>query len=172
MLFALRRRKGNRESFDAHFQRERELIHKLAARCDAESGAQRVLIPRVRGMEDSSRNWSVWMTLDHLRIVNGGITRTIASLGKGVTPPGKASTAAVKPSSSASASVAGVHEKSCDTLLETAAAIPELKTAAKYQHPWFGPLNAEGWLALAGGHMEIHRVQIERILEGLHTRAS
>jgi hypothetical protein len=29
-----------------------------------------VLIARPRGLEDSSRYWSVWMTLDHLRIVH------------------------------------------------------------------------------------------------------
>jgi hypothetical protein len=167
LQFALRRRRGNRESFNAHFQREREAIRKLVASSDAESGARRVLIARPRGMEDSSRYWSVWMTLDHLRIVNSSITRIIGALAKGVTPPGRSSTAAGKPSPDATASLAKDYEESCDAFLKMVAATPNLKSAAKYQHPWFGPLDGSGWHALASGHMGIHRVQIERIIEGL-----
>jgi len=167
MKFALRRRRGDRESFNAHFQREREAIRNLVAACEAESGSRRILIPRLRGMEDSSRHWSIWMTLDHLSIVNGGITRIINSLAKGVPPPGASSTAAVKPSPNADASVAKAYEDSCDAFLKSIGAIPDLKTSAKYRHPWFGTLDASGWHALAGGHMGIHRVQIERILAGL-----
>jgi len=167
LLFAWRRRKGDRDAFNARFQHERQAIHAMAASCNPESGSRRVLIRRARGMEDSSRYWSVWMVLDHLRIVNGDIARIIESLAKGVVPPGTASTARVKPSTGATASVMDEHERVCDKLLATVAAVSDLKTAAKYAHPWFGPLDAAGWHALAGGHMGIHRAQLERILEGL-----
>jgi hypothetical protein len=126
-----------------------------------------VLIERVRGLEDSSRYWSVWMTLDHLRIIHGDVAGTIEALAKGVVPPGKASTARVKPSPEVTAAVVGEYEKSCDHLLAVVARIPDLDTAARFEHPWFGPLNAAGWHALAGTHLAIHRVQIERILAGL-----
>jgi hypothetical protein len=46
---------------------------------------------------------------------------------------------------------------------------PELKTALRYEHPWFGPLDAFGWHALAAGHIRIHREQIERIVAKLRT---
>ncbi|MBX3389322.1 MAG: hypothetical protein KF691_07680 [Phycisphaeraceae bacterium] len=46
----------------------------------AGAAAERVLIPRLRGLEDSSRYWSVWMMLDHLRIVNSQVAMVIASL--------------------------------------------------------------------------------------------
>ena len=82
-------------------------------------------------------------------------------------PPGKASTATVKPSPAVTASVVAEYEESCDALLAAVAAAPNLTTAARFAHPWFGPLDAAGWHALAGGHMGIHRVQIERILKGL-----
>ena len=167
LLFAWRRWTGNRDSFNARFQRERETIRVLVRSCDADSGAERVLIPRPRGMEDSSRYWSVWMTLDHLRIIHGGIARTISALAKGVKPPGTASTAAVKPSPQATASVVAEYEQSCDALLAAVAAAGNLKTSVRYAHPWFGPLDAAGWHALAAGHLGIHRVQIERILKGL-----
>ena len=166
-LFAFRRRTGNRNSFDAHFRKERALIGALVGSCDAESGARRVLINRVPGLEDSSRYWSVWMTLDHLRIVHREFARVISDLTQGVMPEGKASTADVKPDPAATAAVVAAYEESCDTLLAQAAATPDLNTKLRFAHPWFGPLDAAGWHALAGGHMGIHRAQIERILEGL-----
>ena len=166
-IFALRRLTGNRASFTAEFQKEREAIRTLIRGCTPESGAQRVLIKRIPGLEDSSRYWSVWMTLDHLRIVNSGIARTIAALAKGLETSRKASTAAVKPSPSATVAVITEYEKSCDAVLETVASISDLKTRARFTHPWFGPLDAAGWHAMAGSHMKIHRVQIERIRSGL-----
>jgi hypothetical protein len=166
-LFALRRLTGNRNSFDARFRKERELIHALVSSCDEESAACRVLIKRPPGLEDSSRYWSVWMTLDHLRIVHHEFVRVIEALTKGTLPEGEASTAAVKPTTELSAAVVAAYEESCDALLATVAASPNLNTAVRFAHPWFGPLTASGWQALAGGHMGIHRVQIERILAGL-----
>jgi len=77
VLFARRRRNGSREAFNAHFRNEHELIRKMVEACSRDSGARRVLIQRVRGLEDSSRYWSVWMTLDHLRIVNSQIARIV-----------------------------------------------------------------------------------------------
>jgi len=167
ILFAWRRWAGDRESHNARFQREREIIRSLISECDAESGAQRVLIKRLRGLEDSSRYWSVWMTLDHLRIIHQSLARVIGSLAKEIRPPGAASTAAVKPSPQATGAVVAEYEASCEALLATVAAADNLKTKARFAHPWFGPLDAAGWHSMAAGHIGIHRVQIERILEGL-----
>ncbi len=167
LLFALRQRTGTPRSFNARFLKERALIRTLLVPCNHESGAYRVLIRRLPGLEDSSRYWSVWMTLDHLRIVNCELARVIGALTNGIVPKGQASTAAVKPSQVVTVDVIANFEKSCDALLATVAAAPDLNTEARFSHPWFGPLNAAGWHALAGIHMGIHRVQIERILKGL-----
>jgi len=171
VLFGLRCWMSNRDAVNARFARERAALRVLIERCDAETGARRVLIQRPPGLEDSSRNWSVWMTLDHLRIVHGELTRIIGTLARGASPAGEASTAAVKPSPHASAAVVAEYEDSCDALLAGVAEVPEMKKAARFAHPWFGPLDAFGWHALASGHMGIHRVQIERILAGME-RAS
>ncbi len=167
VIFAFKRWAGNRSIFDAQFQAERQRIRKLVDQCNPDSAGIPVLIKRCRGMEDSSRYWSVWMTLDHLRIVNLSFTRIIRLLSEGTIPEGKASTANVKPSSEATAAVRGPYEEACDQLLATTAAVPDLNTRARYAHPWFGEMNAAAWHALAGGHMRIHRGQTERILEGL-----
>ena len=167
MIFAWRRWTGSRQTFNARFEFERAAIRKLVDSCDAESAGRRVLIERQRGMEDSSRYWSVWMTLDHLRIVNLQIGQIISALARDVVPPGRSSTANVKPSPNASESVRAEYEASCDQLVVTVGAVQNLRTAVRYAHPWFGPLDASGWHALAGGHMGIHRGQIEQILTGL-----
>ncbi len=167
LMFALNRWTTTRGRSKARFQNEREAIRALVRSCDEETGAQRVLIARPHGLEDSSRYWSVWMTLDHLRIVHHEFVRVIRSLTNGVTPEGIASTAAVKPSPAATHAVLAEYEQSCDELLATVAEAPNLKTRVSYAHPWFGPLNAAGWHALSGGHLSIHRVQIERILAGV-----
>jgi uncharacterized damage-inducible protein DinB len=166
-LFAWRLATGSRAKFDAEFRREREAVRKLYQQCDPQQGAERVLIKRPVGLEDSSRNWSVWMTLDHLRIVHTSITGVVGALAKGIVPDGKADTAAVKPSTDAATDIVAAYERSCDKLSEQFATTPDLNTKARYPHPWFGPLNAAGWHALSGRHLAIHRVQLERILAGL-----
>jgi len=164
VLFSFRRKWRQRSDFEASFARERSKIAALIRDCSAERGSRRVLVERLPGLEDSSRFWSVWMTLDHLRIVNDAVADLIADLVRGVVPPGKASTAAVKPSVAAGPDVVAEWQAACDTLIAVVAASPDLRTSARYAHPWFGPLDASGWHALAGTHMGIHRKQIARIL--------
>jgi len=167
LLFGLRLLTGNREAFTAKFKRERGAIRDLVASSDTARRGERVLIKRLPGLEDSSRNWSVWMTLDHLRITNGEFARIITDLTHRRVPAGAASTAAVKPSPTVTAAVEAEYEKSCDGLLAAAAAAPELKMHLRFAHPWFGPMDAFAWYALAGGHMGIHRGQIARVVAGL-----
>jgi DinB superfamily len=167
MLFALRRWSGSRESFTERFHQERAAIRRLLDRCDEQLLFQRVLIKRPPGLEDSSRDWSVMMTLDHLRIVNVACARIFGSLGNGVVPVGKVSIAEVKPDPEVGVSVIAEYETSCSALLDAAAKLSNLRTKVRYSHPWFGPMDAYAWYALAGVHLGIHRVQIERILEDL-----
>jgi len=171
-IFAWRGRKATREGVNALFQMERIAIRSLAGSIDGDAAAQRVLIRRLRGIEDSSRYWSVWMTLDHLRLVHESVNRIIAALAKGALPAGKVSTANVKPKSNVTAAVVVEYEKSCDDLLARVATVPNLKTGISQKHPWFGPLDAAGWHMLAAGHLRIHRAQIERIIQGIASTKS
>lgn len=167
--FALWRATSNRESINARFQHERETIAGLLKSPGAGAASQRVLIARPRGLEDSSRYWSVWMALDHLRMVHQGITRTIQALAAGIALKGKASTAAVKPRADVTVEVVEEYEESCDRLLATAKEINDLRTKIRYAHPWFGPLDAAGWHALSAMHLSLHREQIECIIAQLRT---
>jgi hypothetical protein len=164
MMFAWHRLTTSRARRAAAIMAQREALVALARACDPATGARRVLIPRLRGLEDSSRYWSVYMTLDHLRIVNANIARIIGLLARDRGPEGAASTAAVKPSPAADAAVIGAFAAGCDELTRTVAAVADLRTARRFAHPWFGPLDAAGWHAMAGFHLELHQRQARAIL--------
>jgi hypothetical protein len=141
---------------------EHDAILALVRGCDAATGAKRVLIRRLPGLEDSSRYWSVFMTLDHLRIVNDAVSALL----DGRVPPGAASTAAVKPSAEVGPDVVEAFTASCRRLegIVTAVSAAALATPLRYAHPWFGPLDAAAWFFMAGFHLRLHRGQVERIL--------
>ncbi|MFZ4681048.1 MAG: DinB family protein [Terrimicrobiaceae bacterium] len=167
LIFRSQLRGSNRESAGVLLAAECREILQLAAGCSDKSGAQRVLIKRLPGMEDSSRNWSVFMTMEHLCIVNEFIASTIASLGRGETPAVAADTAAVKPHPAADAAVRGRLEKSCGEIAGAVRGVADLHTPVRHPHPWFGPLDAAAWYFMAGFHMRLHRTQIGTILRGL-----
>ncbi len=167
LLFRIRRLRETRETLNARIVWERDAILALVEGCPEEDRGRRILIPRPRGLEDSSRNWSVWMTLDHLRITNRVFAASVKSLAAGRVPDRVASTADVKPSPAVTDEVEAAFVESCDRLLHTVAGIGDLRTPVKYAHPWFGPLDAHGWHALAAMHLAIHRGQIEAIVRRL-----
>jgi hypothetical protein len=167
LLLGLKRSTGSPASFIAKFKAERQIIRTIVSNRSEATLSTRVLIARPKGLEDSSRYWSVWMTMDHLRIVHHEFIRILDSLASECVPDGEASTAAVKPDERVTRAVVAEYEHSCDALLDTIGRIRNFKTKAKFPHPWFGPMDAHGWLALSGGHMAIHRTQIERILKGI-----
>jgi hypothetical protein len=164
-------RRATRDSSAASFARERDVICGLEHSGTPEANSQRVLIRRLPGMEDSSRHWSVYMTLDHLRIVNGGTANLIRKLGRGELPQRMTGTADVKPSPLADGSVVEAFQQSCAQLEQSVAALPDLRTPLRWPHPWFGPLDAGGWHYVMAFHMRIHRRQIEAIRSALPERA-
>lgn len=154
----------SRERASAWFRAEADRILALARSLKPEAATRRVLIPRLPGLEDSSRHWSVCMTLEHLVVVDSAIAATIESLVAGVVPPRVVSTADVKPSPAADVAVIDRFEATARDYLARVAALADLRTAVSYRHPWFGPLRGTGWHRLAALHHRIHRKQVERIV--------
>jgi hypothetical protein len=149
------------------FRTEGERILTLARSLSAVDGARRVLIPRLRALEDSSRYWSVFMTLEHLVIVNTAVRRGVEALSAGIVPPGTASTAAVKPSPTVGPELIERFEGVVSEYLARTDALPDLRSRVTFRHPWFGALNALGWHRMAALHQRLHRKQIECIIRGL-----
>ena len=157
-------RHTSREAAVATFAGEREAILRLIAGVSPDQLGKPVLIKRLQGLEDSSRYWSVLMTLDHLRIVNHEIAVAIASLCRGRIPAQAASIAGVKPDEKVDASVIAAFETASAEFVTTVAAQTNLRTAVKFSHPWFGPMDAAAWHFMTGFHMSLHRKQIQSIL--------
>lgn len=157
-LFVSRRGAG------AWFRAEADRLLALARSLGSADATRRVLIPRLPGLEDSSRYWSVCMTLEHLVIVDEAIAGTIESLVRGVVPGREVSTADVKPAPTADVTAVDRFEATARDYLDRIDALPDLRTKVSYRHPWFGPLPALSWHRLAALHHRIHRKQIERII--------
>jgi hypothetical protein len=118
------------------------------------------------GLEDSSRNWSVAMTLEHLIIVGEQMAVVQACLAHDEAPPVEVSTAAVKPQGVLGDDAPDVYEAFSQQYLAETDTMPRRSTAT-LAHPWFGPLDVHGWGVLASLHQSIHRRQIAAILRGL-----
>lgn len=162
-------KKTSWESATGIFRAEAQKILKITESLPVESRLKRVLVPPMQGLEDSSRYWSVAMTMEHLVIVSSGILGIIIDLTNGKPTNHVVSTADVKPRGleSAEESMAAfsrlIEEYSNRTTNETR----DRKSALKQAHPWFGPMTAHQWHCLAASHMHIHRKQIEAIVRGL-----
>ncbi len=151
------------------FQSEADKILQLIESLTSNQLTKQVLVPRLPGIEDSSRFWSVSMCLEHLIIVGSGIANVIVALSDKKSPPGKADTAKVKPAgklSSAECKQAfGEFVKSY--LIKMKTEVADLESNLRYEHPWFGLLDLRQWNTLAAIHQGIHRRQIEVIVKRL-----
>ena len=121
-------------------------------------------VRRVRGMEDSSRCWSPYMIVRHLVMVDKSLLGMILLLSSGKTLNRKVSPADVKPSPDAGPEVIEEFRELLVRWQETLADMGELRGGSRHLHPWFGKLDAHGWLALAAVHHGIHRKQMERVI--------
>ncbi len=166
-----RQRQAGRDRIRAELQTLGNQIIAAAHSIPNERLAQRILISRLRGLEDSSRFWSVLMTLDHMRIVNERITQTLTDLAANTPSPHIVGTADVKPSASPDRSAIHDFSLSLDQLIQHADNIPSLETTARYPHPWFGPLNALGWFVMSAMHLRIHLQQIHKIADRIHQKS-
>jgi hypothetical protein len=164
-LFFVARLLMSRQNAVQRFEQEAGRMIQMVQGMPIEKAQRPVLIPRVRGIEDSSRNWSVLMTLDHLIIVDQGIVNIIEGLVQGKTPSRKVSIADVKPAIDQSPETIRRFQIVMSEFLERVERIEDLRTKTKCEHPWFGPLDGNGWCCLAAIHHTIHRRQIEKIVE-------
>jgi len=165
--FALTRRLMRDSKVTALFSSEGHRIMGMARSTPLHLALQPTLIKRPFCIEDSSRNWSVYMVLEHLRIVNNGVSMVLPRLCSGGGKLREVRIEDVKPEPDATPEVIGLYEASVERYLQVLRRLPDLHSAARHPHPWFGPLDAHGWHCLAAVHHWVHRRQIERILATL-----
>jgi hypothetical protein len=159
---------GKKEAIE-NFAKLSEKIVLLSSNLSPEQFTARRLIPRIRGLEDSSRYWSVAMTLEHLVIVGNLMGEAAVQLSSGHPNLRTVGTADVKPDPNADPATAiqSFKDMSERFVREAQGADVDAFPKLTHPHPWFGPLNAQQWLAMAGAHQNIHRQQIKEIIARL-----
>lgn len=167
LVFPRRFKNSSKEKALADFAEQSDKILKLARALSSEQLVERRLIARLQGLEDSSRYWSVAMTLDHLTIVGNLMSHAVIELSKGNNALKVVGTAEVKPGVAADAarSLRDFEEMTERFLLEVGKANIDVRSKVTHPHPWFGPLNAYQWLVFAAPHENIHLRQIEAIVD-------
>jgi len=130
---------------------------------------QRQLIPRFMGIEDSSRYWSVAMTLKHLLITGEAMASLTECLAQGQTSSLVVRIEDVKPDPTLDLA-ALMHDYSQFLAgYEARMSQPTLTQwqRPKHQHPWFGEINPHQWLCLNTLHHGIHLKQLHLISKAL-----
>ena len=165
LIFAVTRFTDSRESALRRVGAEASRIRELVGALDEGKGSRRVLVPRLLGLEDSSRFWSPFMVVEHLVIVDTNMFRIMTDLVAGRVHPHEARLENFKPAPTSGRSSIDAFGKIIAEFEARVPLWPDLHTPCRHAHPWFGPLDAHAWLCLAGMHHAIHRRQLERILK-------
>lgn len=127
-----------------------------------------VLIPRQIGLEDSSRAWSLHGTLEHLIVTAIGMADVIRQLSAGHSPNLVISTALVKPNGRYGQNAMQEFTRTMQNLSQTLAPAQfNLRSTARQEHPWFGPLNIRQWYCFLALHHQLHLAQIRAIHQQL-----
>jgi len=160
------------EQSNRMFERETEKILKLTESLSVDELKVQVLIPRIHGIEDNSRNWSPAMVLEHLMIVATGMAEVIVQLSCGKVPDKRVDIAAVKPKGEFSAvELSAIREQFSNRMAAVKQSLAQdvrnHNSRSRLRHPWFGSLTAREWNWLLGAHQRIHRKQIEEIQKRL-----
>jgi len=160
------RRRFTRETALADLEQTAERLLQRTAPLSAEQLATPKLIPRLRGLEDSSRFWSPSMVLEHLCLTGRPMAQVVILLSHGGHSDRRVSTAAVKPVGRDPLAVreefAAIHRGLRQQLAASAGNQWEGPT---HVHPWFGALNATDWLRLMASHLRLHEAQLDLLLE-------
>jgi hypothetical protein len=147
-------------------------ISKEAAAVPGNKLDQRVLVPRMKGIEDSSRFWCVNETLEHVMITGERMARLSADLSAGKTsdvvvriedfkPRGKYQGADARPD----------FKKFLKETHDLLAPLAIKDEGPTHRHPWLGDFNALQWCWLLSGHSGLHLNQLLAIKKGLEGRS-
>lgn len=150
------------------FEQEGRRIEDLCGLFTPEQFTQRVLVPPLPGIEDSSRFWSAAMLVEHIVIVGNSVSRVLVFLSRGQVPPFAVDIAGVKPKGIHGIGVMSDFRR---LLTEYPAFVrtdlPRPSDAPRFAHPWFGELDIHQWHCLAAMHLRVHRRHLFLIRKGL-----
>lgn len=150
----------------ARYKKETTKILQLIEGIPAHDLVKKTLVPPIKGIEDSSRNWSIIMTLEHLLIVSGNMAKFVELLSNGIQPEKKVDIAKVKPHEAPDPTqIMEQFKNSVNLAQSTLEKVKHRNSKLKHYHPWFGRINAGQWFWLMSAHQTLHRTQVEKIIE-------
>lgn len=153
-------------------QRFDKINQKILAMIDGLTNEQlfrKVLVPSIPGLEDSSRYWSIAMTLEHLAIVGHGISMIIEDLTQGRKPAVEIDIARLKPLGLQTPEQAlETYKAFCfERIAKLDDNLGNINSEITKKHPWFGEMDAQQWMWLLASHHMIHYQQIKEIKKQL-----
>ncbi len=150
------------------FEKEGEKVLSLARSMEKDELFERVLVPKLFGLEDNSRYYSVAMVLEHLLVVGTALQDRIPSLSQGKSLDKEIKIEDYKPYMEIDDSIIEQYESFLHGFRkELEENIDNIYLENRHEHPWFGELKSKDWSVMGAIHQMVHRRQIEAIIRGL-----
>ncbi len=150
------------------FEKEGEKVLSLARSMEKDKLFERVLVPKLFGLEDNSRYYSVAMVIEHLIIVGTALKKRIPSLSQGKKLDKEIKIEEYKPYIEIDDTIIDQYEIFLHSFRkELEENVDNIYLENRHEHPWFGELKAKDWSVMGAIHQVVHRRQIEAIIRGL-----
>ena len=150
------------------FEKEGEKVLSLARFMEKDKLFERVLVPKLFGLEDNSRYYSVAMVLEHLVVVGTALQNRIPSLSQGKSLDKEIKIEDYKPYMEIDNTIINQYEIFLHSFRkEVEENVDNIYLENRHEHPWFGELKAKDWSVMGAIHQIVHRRQIEAIIRGL-----
>jgi hypothetical protein len=152
------------------FDTEGQKIIELSKQIEKDDLFKRVLVPKLFGLEDNSRYYSVGMTIEHLLIVASALQVRVPLLSRGKKLKNDVTIKSVKPYKEIDEDIVEQFEDFLNTYREKLERnVDDINIDNTSSHPWFGEFNPKQWSILAMIHQIIHKRQIKAIIKGLNS---
>ncbi|XPV69112.1 MAG: hypothetical protein ACNI25_00695 [Halarcobacter sp.] len=147
-------------------KREVKIIEELIENFDKDTLQKRVVIKRAFAIEDHSRDYSINMTLEHLRIAGTAVMAVIETLSNEKEFPKDITIEAVKPKDNGKDEAKKFFDfmKTYEEYIKNHKKNYSKKTK---KHPWFVNFNNFDWACFMYMHTFIHRRQVQAIIKEL-----
>ena len=158
----------SREKTSAQIQKSLDKYLALSRMVNAECGTLPVFVPRMMGIDEDMRNWSFFMILEHIAIVNRSVTSLVPSLVRGEEPEGLSDfdpKKDVMPSPDPGIEQIHAFRSSVEDHLIVVSGLDRLRGSLRIQHPIFGQFDAHCWHCMFGLHLFIHYKQAEYVVQ-------
>ena len=150
------------------FENEGKKIISLSRNVPEESLFERVLVPKLFGLEDNSRYYSVAMVLRHLLTVGNALQTRVPLLSQGEKLEKEVLIEEYKPYMDIDTDIVLEYENFLKSFREELEKnVDNIFLENRHEHPWFGKLRAKDWAVMGTIHQIVHRRQIESIIKGL-----